>query len=252
MNVPRQEEEAWIYGIHAVASVLERRRLELEGLWISGDSRNPRLEALAEQARRQGVPVHLRPAEWFEERLPGTRHQGVVARARPVPVGGESELLALVEALEVPPFLLVLDGVQDPHNLGACLRTADGAGIHAVVTPRDRAAGITPTVRKVASGAAESVPLFQVTNLARSLGRLQEAGVWLVGMDGDAPRTLYEQDLSGPLALVLGAEGRGLRRLTRERCDHLVRLPMFGSVSSLNVSVAAGIAMYEALRQRMG
>ena len=147
-------------------------------------------------------------------------------------------------------MVLVLDGVQDPHNLGACLRTADAVGVHAVVTPKDRACGVTPVVRKVASGAAESVPVFQVTNLARVLRELKERGLWLVGMAGEGAADLFEVDLTGPLALVLGAEEKGLRRLTRETCDVLARLSMHGAVSSLNVSVAAGVCLYEARRQR--
>jgi 23S rRNA (guanosine2251-2'-O)-methyltransferase len=159
-------------------------------------------------------------------------------------------LKALLKRLDVPPFLLILDGVQDPHNLGACLRSADGAGVHAVVTPRDRSASLTPTVRKVASGAAETVPFIQVANLARTLKWLKGEGVWLIGTAGEATQSLYQADLRGALAIVMGGEGKGLRRLTREQCDSLVRLPMAGSVESLNVSVASGISLYEAVRQR--
>ena len=158
----------------------------------------------------------------------------------------------ILAGLEVPPFLLILDGVQDPHNLGACLRTADAAGVHAVIVPRDKACGLTSTVRKVACGAAETVPFVQVTNLTRTLKALQQAGIWIIGTDLDTTQSLYDSDLTGPLALVLGAEGKGLRRLTREACDSLVKLPMQGTVQSLNVSVSAGICLYEALRQRQG
>ena len=163
---------------------------------------------------------------------------------------GEPDLDALLDDLVGPPFLLILDEIQDPHNLGACLRTADAAGIQAVIAPRDNAVGLTPTVAKVASGAAETVPYVQVTNLARTLDSLKARGIWLVGLAGEAEADLYGIDLQGPIALVLGGEGRGLRRLTRERCDYLARLPMLGTVESLNVSVATGICLYEALRQR--
>ena len=169
-------------------------------------------------------------------------------------VGAQSEndLFALLERLDTPPLLLILDGVTDPHNLGACLRSADGAGAHAVIVPKDRAVSLTPTVRAVACGAAEHIPLIEVTNLSRTLKALQQAGVWIVGMAIDGDRTVYDCDLAGPVALVLGAEGPGIRRLTKENCDFLASLPMLGSVESLNVSVAAGICLYEAVRQRRG
>ena len=170
--------------------------------------------------------------------------------ARVEVVAVQHSLDDLLDGLEGAPLLLVLDGIQDPHNLGACLRSADAAGVQAVILPRDNSAPTTPVVSKVASGAAETVPLFRVTNLARALDQLREAGVWLVGAAGETDQTLFSVDLTGPLALVLGAEGEGLRRLTREKCDHLVRIPMAGTVESLNVSVAAGICLFEAVRQR--
>lgn len=181
----------------------------------------------------------------------GSNHQGVIALTQAPSVLNEPQLDDLLAALRAPPLLLILDGVTDPHNLGACLRTADAAGVDAVITPRDRSVGLTPVVCKVASGAAETVPLVQVTNLARSLRHLQDSHrVFLVGTGGEASQTLFDADLTGPLGLVLGAEGEGLRRLTRENCDLLVSLPMLGSVESLNVSVATGVCLYEALRQR--
>lgn len=180
----------------------------------------------------------------------GLRHQGVLARMQAPAPGNESDLLELLTGLETPPLLLVLDGVQDPRNLGACLRSADAAGVHAVVVPRDRAAELTAVARKTAAGAAESVPLFVVTNLARCLRELRSAGVWLVGLAGEAETDLYQARLTGPLAMVLGAEGSGLRRLTREHCDELLRIPMAGSVESLNVSAATAVCLFEALRQR--
>ena len=173
-----------------------------------------------------------------------------MARLNQKPQVTERDLTALVESLEEPAFLLVLDGIQDPYNLGACIRTANAAGMHAVIAPRDRASGITAVVRKVASGAVEAIPFIPVTNLARVLRHLQDSGVWIVGTDEEADTTLYDIDLSGPIALVLGAEGKGLRRLTRDHCDHIVKIPMAGTVESLNVSVAAGICIYEAMRQR--
>jgi 23S rRNA (guanosine2251-2'-O)-methyltransferase len=179
-------------------------------------------------------------------------HQGVAAAVRPLKAWDERDLLAALGQTVGDPLLLVLDGVTDPHNLGACLRTADAAGAHAVLIPRDRAATVDAVARKVAAGAAEFVPVASVTNLARALDLLKERGIWVVGTDGEAPQTLYSADLRRPLALVLGAEGSGMRRLTRERCDFLVRIPMAGQVESLNVSVAAGVALFEACRQRAG
>ncbi|NCA72165.1 MAG: 23S rRNA (guanosine(2251)-2'-O)-methyltransferase RlmB, partial [Sphingobacteriia bacterium] len=177
---------------------------------------------------------------------------GVLVWVRVPAARAESDLDRLLDGLECPPFLLLLDGVQDPHNLGACLRTADAAGVHAVIAPRDNAAGLTPVVCKVASGAAEALPYVQVTNLVRTMGHLKARGIWLTGTSGDAPTDLYAADLTGPLGLVMGSEGTGLRRLTSEHCDRLVRLPMLGRVESLNVSVATGVCLYEALRQRRG
>jgi 23S rRNA (guanosine2251-2'-O)-methyltransferase len=178
------------------------------------------------------------------------RHQGAIARLKPAGIQGEGFLDELLDKVGPQPFVLVLDGVQDPHNLGACLRSADAAGVHAVVVPRDRAAGLSPTVRKVASGAAETIPLVQVVNLARTLRHLKDRGLWLVGAAGEADKDLYTADFKGPLALVMGSEGEGLRRLTREACDFLVRIPMRGTVESLNVSVATGVLLFEAVRQR--
>jgi 23S rRNA (guanosine2251-2'-O)-methyltransferase len=180
----------------------------------------------------------------------GGRHQGVVAEVLPRASDPETQLEEALESAAGAPLLLVLDGVQDPHNLGACLRSADAAGVAAVIVPRDRAAGMTPVVRKVAAGAAETVPLVAVVNLARTLRQLKERGIWLVGTDDTADKGLYEADLKGPLALVMGSEGEGLRRLTRECCDLLVSIPMAGAVESLNVSVATGVALFEAVRQR--
>jgi 23S rRNA (guanosine2251-2'-O)-methyltransferase len=195
------------------------------------------------------VKVSTRDVQELDRLASGERHQGVCVQMRSAGVLGEGALDDLLEKVKAP-LLLVLDGVQDPHNLGACLRTADAAGVAAVIVPRDRAAGLSPVVRKVASGAAETIPLIQVVNLARTLRWLKEREIWIVGTDDEAPKSLFETSLTGPLALVLGAEGQGLRRLTKENCDALISIPMKGVVESLNVSVATGVVLYEALRQR--
>jgi 23S rRNA (guanosine2251-2'-O)-methyltransferase len=224
----------------------------VEEIWVEARRKDRRIKELVELARSEDVPVHFISREELDALQPGVNHQGAVAATRAPAAMDEKALKALLEGLEEPPLLLILDGVQDPHNLGACLRSADAAGVHAVVAPKDRSAGLTPTACKVASGAAETIPFVQVTNLSRTLRWLQEAGVWIVGTAGETDTLIYEMDLQGPLALVMGAEGKGMRRLTREACDALVRLPMAGTVESLNVSVAAGICLFEAVRQRRG
>jgi len=235
-------------GMHAVRAALANAG-SVERLWVDRRRRDGRLRALTDQARSAGVPVERTERQELDAMLPGVNHQGAVARCSGPAAGDETQLQQLVAECETP-LLLVLDGVTDPHNLGACLRTADAAGVDAVIAPRDRAAGLGPTVRKVAAGAAESVPFIQVTNLVRTLTWLADAGIWRIGLAGEGSEALHTTDLLGPLALVLGSEGRGLRRLTREHCDRLVHIPMHGSVESLNVSVAAGVALFEALRQR--
>jgi len=210
------------------------------------DARAAQIEQLAKSA---GKPVERIDAARLQARLGSAVHQGVVAEVAPLPPWHEDELLEAIPTHECP-LVLALDGVQDPHNLGACLRTADACGVLALVVPRDRAAPLNATARKSASGAAETTPVVTVTNLARTLGLLKEAGLWIVGADAEAPQTAAEVDLNGPRVLVLGAEGRGLRALTRRHCDWLARLPSRGAVESLNVSVAAGMLLYEALRQR--
>jgi 23S rRNA (guanosine2251-2'-O)-methyltransferase len=224
----------------------------VDEVWLDRRRRDRRLGELAEMARGAGVRLRQVEAEEIERAAPGLNHQGALAWASAPASRGEPDLDAILDGLSGPAFLLVLDEVQDPHNLGACLRTADAAGIQAVIAPRDNAVGLTPAVCKVASGAAETMPYVQVTNLARTLDALKGRGIWLIGLAGEAEANLYGIDLTGPIALVLGGEGRGLRRLTRERCDYLARLPMLGIVESLNVSVATGICLYEALRQRGG
>ncbi|MEY6431329.1 23S rRNA (guanosine(2251)-2'-O)-methyltransferase RlmB [Thioalkalicoccus limnaeus] len=239
-----------IGGRHSVRLALKQGQAGLVELWIAAGDRERRLADLAEQARQAGLPVRVMAREELDRVSPGLQHQGVLAWVRPVAPRDETDLETRLEALSGPPFLLILDEVQDPHNLGACLRTAEAVGVQAVIAPRDRAVGLTPVVLKVACGATETLPYIQVANLSRTMDRLKARGIWLVGLTGDAGADLYDADLTGPLALVMGNEGRGLRRLTRERCDLLVRLPMVGQVESLNVSVATGIGLYEAFRQR--
>ncbi len=220
-------------------------------LWLQKGSQGPRLEGLLAKARAADVPVHLRSRDVIAARLGDVTHQGVVAFMAPaLRQWQESDLEDLIEDSQAPPLVLVLDGVQDPHNLGACLRSADAAGVTAVIIPRDRAASMTATVRKVACGAAENIALIEVVNLARCLRRLKDLGLWLTGLAGEAEESLFDGDLTVPTALVLGAEGKGLRRKTRDCCDYLLKIPLQGTVSSLNVSVATGVCLFEAVRQR--
>ena len=239
----------WVYGIHAVGALLARTPERIAELRVQEDRIDQRMQQLLTAAENAGVVVSRVTRAVLDE-LQG-RHQGVAARLAAGHEYRETDIDGLLER-SAKPFILVLDGVTDPHNLGACLRSADAAGVDMVIAPRDKAASLSPVVRKVASGAAETVPFIQVTNLARTLRSLQERGVWIVGAAGEADDTLYEQDLTGPVALVLGAEGSGMRQLTSRTCDELVRLPMKGAVESLNVSVASGVCLYEALRQRGG
>ena len=220
-------------------------------LWFDDARRDRRLRQLLDEARQAGVRAEATTRPALDKMTGGANHQVVVAHGGMPSSLGEAALDNLLAGLTEPPLLLVLDGVTDPHNLGACLRSADGAGVQAVVAPRDRSGGLTPVVCKVASGAAETVPFVQVTNLVRTLRHLQDAHrIFIVGTSGEAHKELFQADLRGPLALVMGAEGEGMRRLTRETCDQLVRLPMAGHVESLNVAVATGICLYEAVRQR--
>ncbi len=239
-----------VYGVHGVRIAIRSRADAIFEVWLEDRSRNRRLSELAALAQEARVAVRPVARAELDRVSEGARHQGALAWVREAGPRAERELDALLDSIVDAPFLLILDAVQDPHNLGACLRTADAAGVDAVLAPRDKAVGLTPVVVKVASGAAAAVPYFQVTNLARTLKSLQERGVWLIGTAGEASQVLFEADLTGPLGLVMGGEGKGLRRLTREHCDSLVRLPMCGQVESLNVSVATGICLYEALRQR--
>ncbi|MEO3878120.1 23S rRNA (guanosine(2251)-2'-O)-methyltransferase RlmB [Rheinheimera fenheensis] len=237
-----------VFGIHAVEAFLQRAPQDVLELFVMKDRDDKRMQPIIQLARQNGVSVQFCNRKTLDDMV-GGQHQGVVAKARLQSTGNEADLAAIVAANDKP-FILILDGVTDPHNLGAILRSADAAGVHAVVAPKDRSVKLTSVVRKVACGAAESVPFITITNLARTMRELQEAGVWIVGTAGETETLVYDADLKGPLALVLGAEGEGLRRLTRETCDALVKIPMFGTVSSLNVSVAAGICLFEAVRQR--
>ena len=257
---------SYTYGMHAVDSLLRMRPGSVQCLWVQQGRQDRRMVALVTLAANQGVRVARIPRSELDAMVSG-RHQGVIAETVEGPADRgdpeaaqaeasspnlwrEADLLRRVEALERPALILVLDGITDPHNLGACLRSADAAAVDAVVVPKDKSADLTPVVRKVACGAAEMVPFVRVTNLSRTLDALKERGVWVFGTAGEAERPIYDHDLTGPVALVMGSEGSGLRRLTREHCDFLVNLPLAGSVGSLNVSVAAGICLFEVVRQR--
>ncbi len=239
-----------VFGFHAVLARLRAEPASVTEIYLDEDRKDARAKDLAIVAQKAGVPLMRVPTKRLDGFYGGGRHQGVVAMAFEKPA--REGLEDLLDSLKEAPLLLVLDGVTDPHNLGACLRVADAAGAHAVIAPKDRAAGISAAVSKVASGAAESVPYYMVTNLARTLDELKERNIWAVGADERAEKTLYDADLPEATAWVLGAEGEGMRRLTRERCDLLVRIPMRGSVESLNVSVASGVCLFETRRRRAG
>ncbi|KFZ38834.1 23S rRNA methyltransferase [Shewanella mangrovi] len=240
-----------VFGIHAVSSLLDHAPERVLEMWLLSGRVDDRVQPLLAKAAAVGIRAQQASRKTLDDKTEGGQHQGVVVRVRPAKVLTENDLEALLDKTDTP-FLLILDGVTDPHNLGACLRNADAAGVHGLIVPKDNSVGLTPVVSKVACGAAETVPLYQVTNLARTMKRLQERGVWIAGTAGEATSTLYQADLKGPLAIAMGAEGKGLRRLSRESCDTLISIPMAGSVSSLNVSVATGICLFEAVRQRLG
>jgi 23S rRNA (guanosine2251-2'-O)-methyltransferase len=239
-----------IYGLHAVRVMLERHPERVNTIRLAERRDDPRVREVEELARLHNRPIQRVDAHALKQQLGDVAHQGVVADITPLPPWTEDELFIALQGA-TNPLILALDGVQDPHNLGACLRTADACGALAVVVPRDRAAQVTPTVRKVAVGAAETTPVVAVTNLVRTLKLLQEAGLWVVGADAQGARLAHEVDLTSGIVLALGAEGTGLRHLTRQTCDWIVRLPQLGAVESLNVSVAAGMLLYEAVRQRI-
>ncbi|WP_413487907.1 23S rRNA (guanosine(2251)-2'-O)-methyltransferase RlmB [Shewanella baltica] len=238
-----------IFGIHAVEALLKHSPERIIELWLLQGRDDERLTVLANQAKAFGTTIQVASRKALDDKAESSQHQGIVARVKAAKVLNEQDLDLLLANTEQP-FLLILDGVTDPHNLGACLRNADAAGVQGIIVPKDNSVGLTATVSKVACGAAETVPLFQVTNLARTMRHLQDKGVWIVGTAGEADCELYQADLKGPLAIAMGAEDKGLRRLSRESCDSLISIPMAGSVSSLNVSVATGICLFEAVRQR--
>ncbi|MBS3964783.1 MAG: 23S rRNA (guanosine(2251)-2'-O)-methyltransferase RlmB [Methylomonas sp.] len=237
-------------GIHAVQAALDHSPEKIRQAWIDGQRQDARMKPVLDALSALGIAQEKVDRKKLDRLADGKNHQGIVIAVELPAMRSEDALQQAVEALKEPAFFLVLDQVQDPHNLGACLRSADAFGVHGVIVTKDNAAGITPTVCKVASGAVETVPVYQVTNLARSLRWLKEQGIWVAGSAGEAEQSLYAADLDRPLALVMGAEGSGMRHLTRQHCDFLVKIPMVGQVESLNVSVAAGVMLYEAFRQR--
>lgn len=241
------------YGIHAVIELLNQRADEVDSVLFLAGRKDKRMEQVLSLCKKHNVATRAVEKKELDSQI-SAKHQGVVALCSRESASSEvamteQQLYERVKELKAP-FFLILDGVTDPHNLGACLRTADAAGIDAVLVPKDKSVGMNATVKKVASGAAESVPLVTVTNLARCLEKLKENGIWIIGTDDEARNSLFDQDFKGPIALVMGSEGSGLRRLTREKCDYLVAIPMAGELSSLNVSVATGVALFEAVRQR--
>ncbi len=238
-----------IFGFHAVTSRLRHEASSVEEIYIDSGRSDRRMQDLVQAAKAAGVRVIPADDQRLSNIVGTRRHQGVVAKAGELSLA--RNLDELLDAIEGPPLLLVLDGITDPHNLGACLRVADGVGAHAVIAPKDRAVGLNATAAKVASGAAETVPYITVTNLARTLRELKDRDIMLVGTTDDVEKNIYGVDLCGGVAIIMGSEGEGMRRLTRETCDVLVQIPMFGSVESLNVSVASGVCLYEARRQRL-
>jgi len=242
-------QQEWRYGIHNVQTLLKTSPDRVQRLLVQKKS-SSRLEKLITLAKKSGLSIERVDTQALDD-ITAENHQGVCALCKPGEVHSEKWLYSFIENLEHSPLLLILDGITDPHNLGACLRTADATGVDAVIIPKDNSVGMTPVVAKVASGAAESVPLVPVTNLARCMESLQELGIWITGTCDKASHTLFELTYDGPTALVMGTEGKGMRRLTRERCDRLTSIPMQGTVSSLNVSVATGVCLFEIQRQRL-
>lgn len=241
---------SYLFGLHTIYTILKHqpeRIISLSLLKSREDEKIALIETLAKQAE---IPVSFLARDKLDQLVEGANHQGVIAVCVKATPYRENDLSKLIENLSTPPFILILDGVQDPHNLGACFRSADAAGVHFIIAPKDNSASLTPTVSKVASGAAEVLPFVQVTNLVRAMKILKEQGIWIYGAAHDTEKTIYQTNLKGPLALVMGAEGTGLRRLTKDHCDGLAKIPMLGSVESLNVSVATGIFLFEAVRQR--
>jgi 23S rRNA (guanosine2251-2'-O)-methyltransferase len=239
-----------LFGIHAVQAALDYSPKKINKAWVDTQRQDKRLMQVIDDLLSLGIEPEKTDRKKLDRFAEGKNHQGIVIAVEMPAELSESDLKQAVETSSGTPLLLVLDNVQDPHNLGACLRTADATGVQGVIITKDNATGITPTVCKVASGAAETMPVYQVTNLSRTLRWLKEQGIWIMGAAGAATQTVYQTDLTMPLAMVVGAEGKGLRRLTQEQCDFLVKLPMLGQVESLNLSVATGVLLYEAVRQR--
>lgn len=240
-----------IYGWHAVLALLKHHPEDVMTVYLLQQREDERMQKLFKATKPAGISVQAANKNILDKKAESEQHQGIVAECRSQAMLNENDLSELLDNLSEDPFLLILDGVQDPHNLGACLRSAEAAGVHAVVIPKDKAVGLTAAARKVSCGASEVLPVVQATNLARVMEILKARNIWLFGTDDQAKQSIYQADLKGPLALVMGAEGKGMRRLTREHCDMLVSIPMQGSVSSLNVSVATGVCLFEALRQRI-
>ena len=242
--------ETWIVGINPVEGALANDAERVREVLIEQNSKNARINEIAAAARKHGIQVKSVGKDQLERIGGEPRHQGVIAKYETPPLRGEADLPALIEAAGAETLVLVLDGVTDPHNLGACLRSAAAAKVTAVIVPKDRAVGITPTVRRASAGGADLIPVLAVTNLARALRALKDAGVWITGLAGETDQSIYDIDLKGPVALVMGSEGDGMRHLTRETCDFVAKIPMPGNMESLNVSVATGVVLFEALRQR--
>lgn len=245
-----QKTAEFVFGLHSVHALLTKKAHEAYVLYVQQGSNNPKVAEIVKLAKQQSIAVEQVNKNQLDRLAEEGNHQGVIARIKPSPLPNEDGLFHLLTTLTEPPFLLLLDDIQDPHNLGACLRTAAAVGVDAVILPRMRTPGLTPTVRKVASGAAEILPIFAVSNLARCMSQLQEQGIWLMGAAADATQSIYAADLTGALGIVMGNEGTGLRRLTGEQCDLLVSIPMNETIASLNVSVATGVCLFEARRQR--
>lgn len=241
-----------LYGIHAVKTVLQHSPDRLQQLVLQKGRNDKACGDLRDLAKHQHCPIQEKSRQDMDQMVNEANHQGVIAICEKATQWLEADIPDIINGLDEPAFILLLDGVQDPHNLGACLRTANAAGVHMVIAPKDKSVGLTPAVSKVACGAAEVTPFIQVTNLARCMRQLQEMGIWLYGAAGEAEQTMQQTKLTGAIALVMGAEGKGLRRLTREHCDGLMSIPMFGTVESLNVSVATAVCLYEIVRQKDG
>jgi len=251
VSILKKSKYEHIFGFHAVQQKLKNDPSRIVELWVQQTRNDVKIQNLLKQVKKQGIAIQLVQKKTLDKLTENGHHQGVVVLCKAHPVKTKTTLEDILASLTAPPFLLILDEIQDPHNLGACLRTADAAGINAVIIPKNQACKLTAIVRAVACGAADTVPLIEVTNLANTLRWLKEQGIWLVGATEQTQTPLFEANLTGPLALVFGSEGVGLRRLTQEICDVLIRIPMLGKVENLNVSVATGICLYEAVRQRM-